>query len=294
LSERTDDSVAVRLLGSNFVATSASPTAIDHIRRLWCSFVLDDGAVDFALDDGIADDGEVVALDGGHDTNGSGISDSDISDSDISDSGISDSERLARFAVAVNATALDRAPDFAVHSAVVASGDTAIAMPGTSGVGKSTLTAACLRAGFSYVSDEALCLHEPDGRVVPYPRPVALSPWSARAVEAPTPGINAGEELLFTAPDLGSRVATGELRLRHVVFLDRRPTGIPTLRETPRPLAVTRLLELSFNHYRRPASAVQLAATVIAEAAVWTLAYSDPLAAARLLWSDLGDSAPNA
>jgi hypothetical protein len=265
LTERTEESVALRLLGSHFIATSASPTAIDHIRRLWCPFVLDDGG---------ADDGEVVALDSGPD--------------------VSDSERLAMFAVSVNATALDRAPDFAVHSAVVADGDTVIAMPGTSGVGKSTLTAACLRVGFSYVSDEALCLREPAGRVVPYPRPVALSAWSARAVVAPTRGVEAGDELLFTATDLGSRVATPELRLGHVVFLDRRPAGGPTIRQAPRPLAVTRLLELSFNHYRRPASAVQLAAAVISEAEVWTLAYSDPLAAARLLWSTLGAAAPGA
>jgi hypothetical protein len=281
LSERADESVAesvtqsvsVRLLGSNFVATSGSTAAINHIRRLWHPFIMDDGGVDDGgVDDGGVDDGELVALDNGSD--------------------ISDSKRLATFAVAVNASALDRAPDFAVHCAVVACGQTAVAMPATSGVGKSTLTAACLRVGFSYVSDEALCLRQPDGRVVPYPRPIALSPWSAHAVEAPTPGVEAGEELLFTAVDLGSRVAADKLRVRHIVLLDRHPAGPPAIREAARPAAITRLLELSFNHYRRPAGAVQLAAAVVADAAVWTLGYSEPLAAARLLWSAFGGAEP--
>jgi hypothetical protein len=268
--EATAESVSVRLLGSSFVATSVSTTAIDHIRRLWSPFVVNDIA-----DDGSSDDGAVVvALD--HPTDA-----------------VRDCDRLATFAVAVNAAALDRAPDFAVHCAVVACGETAIAMPATSGVGKSTLTAACLRFGFRYVSDEALCLREPDGRVVAYPRPIALSAWSARAVDAPTPGVEAGEELLFTADDLGSRVATEELRVRHIVLLDRRPAGPPAIHEAQRPAAVTRLLELSFNHYRRPANAVELAAAAVGEASVWTLEYSNPLAAARLLWSRFGDSAPN-
>ncbi len=260
------ESVAVRLLGSTFAASTASVTTADAIRRLWSPFLV--GEADGGAADGVK--ATVVPLDG--DT---------------------DSDRLSAFAVAVNASALDRAPDFAVHAAVVARGRDAIAMPASSGVGKSTLTAACLRVGFSYLSDEALCLREPDGRVVPYPRPIALSHWSARAVKAPTPGVEAGDELLFTADELRSHLATDAevdgLRLRHVVLLDRRAEGPPAIQESPRPNAVTRLLELSFNHYRRPADAVQLAAAVVAQAGVWTLRYSDPLDGARLLWSTFGE-----
>jgi hypothetical protein len=279
------ESVTVRLLGTTFVAVSQSAAVIAQIRRLWHPFVVQDIAVDTTTDDVMPDDVmpddvTVVTLDRADAANG--------------DFAVSDSSRLSRFAVAVNAAALDRAPDFAVHCGVVASGETAIAIPGTSGMGKSTLTAACLRVGFGYVSDEALCLRAPDGSVVPYPRPVALSPWSTRAVEAPTPGVAAGDELLFTAADLGSTAVAAESTVGHIVLLDRRsgssplPHEAPLLHEASRPAAVTRLLELSFNHYRRPANAVQLAATVVGGAAVWTLEYGDPLEAARLLRSELG------
>jgi hypothetical protein len=50
------------------------------------------------------------------------------------------------------------------------------------------------------------------------------------------------------------------------------------------------LLQQSFNHYRRPADAVRLVADVVSRAQVWTLRYSDPLAAADLLRESLGQA----
>lgn len=196
-------------------------------------------------------------------------------------------ERLERFATAVNAAALDAAPYFAVHAGVIAYGGVAVAMPAESGTGKSTMTAACLRRGFEYVSDEALCLRYGDGAVVPYPRPIGLSQWSADAVGVSGKGAAAVGESLFTAEDLGSARHDAPARLRHVVVLDRTGTATPspTLIAESRPSGVTLLLQQSFNHYRRGADAVRLAADVIGGAAVWTLRYSDPLEAADLLWN---------
>jgi hypothetical protein len=71
-----------------------------------------------------------------------------------------------------------------VHAGVVAAGGAAIAFPGPSGAGKTTLTVACLLAGLEYGSDEALCLDWETGAVLPYPRPLALTPAAAELAGA--------------------------------------------------------------------------------------------------------------
>lgn len=255
--------VAVRLLGSCFVAHFADASTAHAVERLWQPFV----DVEPPASPPLIDVGEGAPAD-----------------------------QISRFATAINAAALDAAPAFAVHAGVVASQGVAIAMPATSGTGKSTLTAACLRRGFDYVSDEALCLRYPDGEIEPYARPIALSSWSAGVVTdrlGGAKGVRAGADWLFTAADLGSRVAIGAHHLGHVVVLDRHvddgaaPAAgdAPRLEPLSRPDAVTLLLRLSFNHYRRPADAVRLVAEVISGASAWRLRYADPHAAADLLWS---------
>ena len=108
---------------------------------------------------------------------------------------------------------------------MVAIGDRAIAFPSVSGNGKTTLTAACLLSGFSYISDEALVL-DGDGAVIPYPKPLALSKWSCETLGIP----EEGEETLVTAADLGADVAQGGIRVTDVVVAEfGRPAEEPFL-----------------------------------------------------------------
>jgi hypothetical protein len=58
-----------------------------------------------------------------------------------------------------------------VHAGVVAFDGRALLLPGRSAAGKTSLTAALLRAGAAYGSDEWAVL-SPDGLVHPYPRPL--------------------------------------------------------------------------------------------------------------------------
>ena len=103
----------------------------------------------------------------------------------------------------------------AIHAGVVAIGDSTIAFPSVSGNGKTTLTAACLLSGFSYISDEALVLDD-NGSVIPYPKPLALSKWSCEtlgiAVER--------EETLVTAADLGAVVEQGGTQVTDIVVAE--------------------------------------------------------------------------
>jgi hypothetical protein len=187
----------------------------------------------------------------------------------------------------LNAAALAAVDCLAVHAGAVAAAGQVVAFPGPSGIGKSTLTAACLRAGLEYVSDEALCLHWDTGEVIGYPRPMALSGWSAVALGLagrPT------DEVLVTAADLGAAVATGPLRLAHVVLVERAGEGAPTtLDPAPRSRAVAEMLRRSFTHWRAPDRAFTLVHHVMSKADAWRLTLGDPRSAAESLAGLLRD-----
>lgn len=78
----------------------------------------------------------------------------------------------------LNDLAVASVPDHLVfHAGAVALGGRAVLLPAASNHGKSTLTTALVRDGFSYLTDEAAAL-DADNRVRPYPKAIALDPGS--------------------------------------------------------------------------------------------------------------------
>lgn len=196
----------------------------------------------------------------------------------------------------LNLAAVDGFAGFAVHAGVVASGGRVVAFPADSGDGKSTLTAACLLAGFEYVSDEALCVDYTTARVVPYPKPVMLSPVSMELVASPPPLVSldgAHGEAALVAEDLGSRPAAGDLGLTDVVTLARAP-GPPQLHALPSSETVGSLLGRSFNHYKRPREAFDLVTELARSCRAWRLEYDDPVPAAKAMMDRLGSAVSRA
>lgn len=206
----------------------------------------------------------------------------------------------AAASAALNRAFVHACPYPAVHAGVVAATGGVLAVPAVSGAGKSTLTAALVRAGAGYLSDESLVLRGgteagpggPAPVVLPYPKPVALSPWSAAAVGLPSDGAVTGElmpdgarELLFAAEDLGA-VGTAA-PLRHLLLPVRDPAG-PSLVALPRRDGLAALLALSFNHYRDPRRFLVVAAAAVQGAQVHRLHVGDPRATAELVLERLG------
>jgi hypothetical protein len=186
----------------------------------------------------------------------------------------------------VNRAALAAARAYAVHAGVVAARRGAIAFPGASGFGKSTLVAACLRQGLGYVSDEALCIRPDSELVQPYPRPLALDPWSARAV-----GLQpVADERYVTAGELGAPTQIEPLALADCVLIDRRP-GAPALEHVPRGEVLAALLRRSFTGWRNPEAAFALVQRLVSGCDCWRLSYDDPAEAARLVVNRLGKDA---
>lgn len=191
----------------------------------------------------------------------------------------------AHLLAALSAGVLEQYDGFAVHAGVVAARGEALCFPAASGVGKSTLTAACVAAGFRYVSDEALCVDPATGHVVPFPRPIALSAASRELLGLASSA--ADVEVAFSAVELGGVVQTGPVPLGHVFHLRRGPSPV-RLEPLDRVAAVAPLLALSFNHYKRPAVSVELVGALARGARAWRLHYGDAPEAAELLWTRFG------
>jgi hypothetical protein len=139
------------------------------------------------------------------------------------------------------------------------------------------------------VSDEVLCVDLADGRIIPYPKPIALSraSWSMVGFSVATgDGLGPGDKVTMSAEDLDVRLAGPGLRLAHVLEL-HRDRGPLRLVPAPRSEGLAALLRLSFNHYKRPQAVFELASRLAAEVHAWRLEYTDPKAAAELLTAEL-------
>ena len=192
-------------------------------------------------------------------------------------------ESVVEVLTVLNMTAIAQCQSFAVHAGVVSTPAGAIAFPAPSGGGKSTLTAACLLAGFDYLSDEALVVDWDAATVRPYPKWLSLSPWSAQHVGLP-PGN--GVERAYTATELSASVAPAGLPLAHVVLL-RRTGSKARLEPVSRALAAHHLLTMSFNHYQRPEQAFALVCDLVRGATTWVLELDRGPEAATLLRREL-------
>ena len=144
---------------------------------------------------------------------------------------------------------------WAVHAGVVSRDGSVLAIPGTSGTGKSTLVAACVAAGWDYVSDEALAFDDETMRVVPYPKPIWIDRRATEIVGVPADALAVTPSRYkypVTPSDLGGAVATGELELRAVVVPERRPDGSAELEPLRRGELVRILLRHTFKRTEEP------------------------------------------
>ena len=126
-----------------------------------------------------------------------------------------------------------------VHAGVAAWCGQAIVVPGRSFSGKTSLTAALVRAGAEYLSDE-YAVFGADGRVSPYPKTLSFRDPDGQPLEK------------RTAESLGGRIAAGPLPVG--LILDTR--FVPEARWRPRAVsaggAVWTLLDNTVQVRRRP------------------------------------------
>lgn len=88
----------------------------------------------------------------------------------------------------VNRQAVARTDDrVLLHAAVVARDGTGVVLPAAMEAGKTTLTAALVRAGYGYLSDELAAIDPDTGLVEAYPKPLSIDAgsWSVLAALRP-------------------------------------------------------------------------------------------------------------
>jgi hypothetical protein len=174
---------------------------------------------------------------------------------------------LTRLAVA-------HTPLLCVHAGVVAHGNSVIVVPGASGLGKTTLTAALVRAGFEYLSDEALAIDTGTATVQPFPRPLAMShdSWALVASDVALPPAP-GQEVLVPPAAFGTVGEPGGA-VSDVLLVNRRPGPVEIEPATPGD-ALSELLRRSFNHFRTPGASFELLTGIARRARAWRVGYSD-------------------
>lgn len=179
-----------------------------------------------------------------------------------------DAARVAAASVEINRAALSAWTGPAVHAGVVSDGRQTIVLPAPSGVGKSTMVFALVRAGWRYVSDEALCLQRGTHCVRSYPKPVAVDAHVAQEFGvAATPACHG--KVLVPAAALGDIEASPTLRVTDLVVLNREYLGPPAVVPLTPTVATERLISLCFNHFRDPEASFRAATDVAGSCRAW-------------------------
>lgn len=157
-----------------------------------------------------------------------------------------------------------------VHAGVVAVNGRALLLPGRSLAGKTTLTAALVRAGAAYGSDEYAPLLA-DGRVETYPRPLWVRP------------IEGGDRRRETAAELGGKTFDGAIPVGGVAVLhyDASP-GWATSAAT-RGAALLGLVDNCVPARSRPQAMLEAMAAALADARAMTGTRGDADEAAHRL-----------
>lgn len=175
---------------------------------------------------------------------------------------------------------------WSVHAGVVSRDGAAIAFPGKSGVGKSTLTGACVQAGFDYISDESLSF-DPDTMLIDlYPKPIWMD-WRATTsvgIEDESPAVTPDHYKYPVTPmDLGGTIADGPIALKTVILINRVEDGPASLEPLRSAELVTLLLRNTYKRARYPARNFAGAVEVASHLSGYRLTYVNPTAGAEKL-----------
>ena len=159
----------------------------------------------------------------------------------------------------LNGATVNRADPFVVlHAGGVTMGGAGAIISGPSGAGKTTLTAALVRAGFRYLTDEALAIDPVTGLLHPYPKALAIKrgSWELLADLRPPPS-DLSPRVWHVAPtDIRSDAVAGPTPPSLVLLLTPIGTnetgGMNGIQEVSRSAALVELFRQSFGSADSP------------------------------------------
>lgn len=172
-----------------------------------------------------------------------------------------------------------------LHGAAVAVDGTATVVPGASGAGKTTLTAALVAAGADYLTDEVVVLDGEARRVRPYPKPLTVKPGSWATVAALTGrGRRGCDGAWQVAPDALRPAAVGVAAPVAAVVVPRFSAGASArVRALDAGSALVQLTSCLFNLRQRGNRAVGALAALVRRCTVVELVFGDAVEGAAAL-----------
>ena len=178
---------------------------------------------------------------------------------------------------AVNLGAVAATRLLVFHAAVLAHGQHTLVLPGRSGMGKTTLTAALLMRGWDYVSDEALALPWAFAPLVPYPRPLGLSDWAYQrlGVQGGMPGEG---ESFVRAAELGSSIRSDPGPVTDLIMLKLGTPAFAEVDVRPAPASdvLAGLLPRAFTAHHDGGLALQILGELLHSARLHTVVVGSP------------------
>jgi hypothetical protein len=165
----------------------------------------------------------------------------------------------------INGAIVDRADPFVVlHAGGVALEGVGAIISGPSGAGKTTLTAALVRAGFRYLTDEALAIDPATHLLHPYPKALNIrsGSWELLPDLRPPPSDLAQRAWRVAPTDIRPDAIAGPTPPSVVLFPrlggSQEPDGLGGLQEVPRSEAAVELFQQRFRPSEAPTSALAL------------------------------------
>lgn len=192
------------------------------------------------------------------------------------------SDLFVTLAADINRRAIASRPDrLVLHAGAVSVGGRAIILPGRSGAGKTTLTAALMAVGCDYLTDEAVSIDLETSEVEPYAKPLSLDEaacealgldagqWSARGVVPPS-------YLRRSSPAVSARAAV-------IVFPQFEPTAKASMQPLARAEALVELANNSFNFVDHGGRWLGEMARIVETCSCWRFVSGNPREAARMV-----------
>jgi hypothetical protein len=177
-----------------------------------------------------------------------------------------------------------------IHASAAADGDTALLFPAAMEAGKTTLVAGLVRAGLSYVTDEAVAIDLGSGLVEPFPRSLSVDPGSWEVLADLEPELPAGigpyVRAQWQVPPRSIRAdaVADTCRPRFVITPQYRAGSTTRLEPLGRADAVRTMAEHSFNFRRHGGPALHVLADVARRSTCHRLVVGDLDEACELIF----------
>lgn len=156
---------------------------------------------------------------------------------------------------------------------------------GDAGCGVSTIIAALVAAGCTYLSDDAMPVDVRSGRVRPFPQPLLLDDRSLDLIPEVIPlrsGLDTTSGRRLVAPRRTGHPAEDTRRAVSIVlFPERDDSGITMLRPVDPDDAVVRLAEHAYNFPGHETEAIEAIHRLLSDARSFALVGGDPHASAQ-------------